>query len=511
MKRRLITLIALVALTAVPAFAQRKAGQNPPPPSSFNLTINVNTRFAAITVDGALIKGNVAVVSSGNHTVQVNARGFKNYSTTVTVNADYVLNVNLEPDFLMLTVNVNVPAFAFYLDNRPVKGNSTPVTPGSHQVKVLAQGYAPYETTVNVDQSMTVDVNLQQDLLDLTVLVNVKFAQISIDGALIKGNVAKVAPGAHTVKVSAMGFAIYEMNVNVNQSMALNVNLQQDLVNLTVLVNVKGAQIFVDGAQIMGWVAKIAPGAHQLKVLAPGFAPYEASVNVNQSMSVNVNLQQDLLDLTILVNVKGAQIWVDNQALKGNVARIAPGSHQIQVQAPGYQAYLQTVQVNQSMSLNVNLQQTSFNLNVSCDVKFAQIFINDAEQRFFPVQLPAGKYTVKARAKGYSDYSEDITINGDYSMQIQMRQRMGGIVVNVPDNKPGRDAKDPRGGRFGNVDVFIDNQPVKLSNGRTDVAPGGHRVKVVYDSFVAEVDVMVQPDTDYTVEPYLQLKVTAGR
>jgi hypothetical protein len=408
-------------------------------------------------------------------------------------------------------VNVNVPMFSFSVDGRPVKGNSTPVFPGSHQVKVTSPGYAPYEQSVQVDQSMTLNVNLQQDLFDLTILVNVKGAQIFVDGGMIRGNVAKVAPGAHQVKVIANGFAPYEVNVNVNQSMALNVNLQQDLVDLTILVNVKFAQIFVDGGMIKGNVAKVAPGAHQVKVTSPGYVPYEMNVNVNQSMALNVNLQQDSVDLTILVNVKGAQIWVDNDLIKGNVARIAPGSHQVQVQAPGYAVYLQTVQVNQSMSLNVNLERSLFSLNVSCDVKYVQIYINDAEQRNFPVQLPAGKYGIKAKAKGYSDYFEEITINGDYNMQIQMRQRMGGIIIDIPSNIV-RDAKDPRGGnRFGTVDVFIDNQPVKLNKDRVEVVPGQHRVKLVYDSFVAELDVMVQPDTDYTIEPYLQLKVTAGR
>lgn len=411
-----------------------------------------------------------------------------------------------------LTVKVNVPGAMIVVDGVVLsKGNTASLPAGNHTVLVKADGYGDYNATVNMTGDKTLNVNLAPEMVTLAVSVNVNPFAFWVDGRPVKGNAAQVTPGNHQVKVTAPGYAPYEASVQVNQSTTLTVNLQQDLADLTILVNVKGAQIWVDGAMLKGNVAKVNPGSHQVKVIAAGFVPYEMNVQVNQSMTLNVNLEQDVVDLTILVNVKGAQLWVDNEQLKGNVARVRPGSHQVQAQAPGYQVYLQTVVVNQSMTLNVNLQQSLFSLNVFCDVKGVQIFVNDAEQRGFPVKLPAGKYGIKARARGYADYYEEITLNGDYNLKIQMRQNLGSIVISIPsENKPGKGS--PQGIRLGTVDVYVDNQPVKLGPAmRAEVAPGMHRVKVVYDGMAAEIDIQIDADMVYTVEPFLQLKVSAGR
>jgi archaellum component FlaG (FlaF/FlaG flagellin family) len=264
-------------------------------------------------------------------------------------------------------------------------------------------------------------------------------------------------------------------------------------------VNVKNYDFYVDGNGVKGNAVQVVPGSHQVRVLAPGYQPYETTVNVNQSMTVNVALQPTLLTLSVSVDVKNYFFFVDGQSVKGNAVQVVPGNHQVKVQSPGYISYETTVSVNESMNLNVSLQPELYALNIYCDVKDADIFINDQMQNSFQVRLAPGKYTVRAKARGYSEYRETINLNGDYNLKIQMKMLMSGLQVTVPL------VRDLKGNRVAQVEVFVDNQQVK-PNQRTEIAPGQHRVRAVAGGMQSEMDIQVEAGKEYNIEPVIQLQ-----
>jgi archaellum component FlaG (FlaF/FlaG flagellin family) len=333
----------------------------------------------------------------------------------------------------------------------------------------------------------------------LTVNVNVPGALISVDGAAIKGNSALLKQGSHTVNVNAAGYIPYTTVINLQNNYMLGVELQPAIYTLSVAVNVKSYDFYVDGNGVKGNAVQVVPGSHQVRVLAPGYQPYETTVNVNQSMTVNVALQPTLLTLSVSVDVKNYFFFVDGQSVKGNAVQVVPGNHQVKVQSPGYISYETTVSVNESMNLNVSLQPELYALNIYCDVKDADIFINDQMQNSFQVRLAPGKYTVRAKARGYSEYRETINLNGDYNLKIQMKMLMSGLQVTVPL------VRDLKGNRVAQVEVFVDNQQVK-PNQRTEIAPGQHRVRAVAGGMQSEMDIQVEAGKEYNIEPVIQLQ-----
>ena len=91
----------------------------------------------------------------------------------------------------------------------------TKVTGGAHNVKVHADGWFDFNGPVVVNGDTTFPVTLSPQGFPLTVRVSVPNARIFIDNAEVTGTVPLVAPGAHTVQVSAPGFVAYNATINV--------------------------------------------------------------------------------------------------------------------------------------------------------------------------------------------------------------------------------------------------------------------------------------------------------
>ncbi len=311
-----------------------------------------------------------------------------------------------------VAVQVNVSGFSYFMDGKAVGGNVAKVGLGSHEVRVSAPGYVDFSQKINVTGNMSLSVNLQPMMVSLTVAVNVASFSLFVDNVAIKGNSTQVSPGNHNVKVQAPGYLPFETQVNVSQSMTLNVSLQQELFSLTVAVNVSSFSLFVDGKEIKGNTTQVTGGNHSVKVQAPGYLPFESQVNVSQSMTLNVSLQQQLFALTVVVNVSGYSFFVDGQAVAGNMVQVTPGNHQVQVQAPGYMTYAQTVSVSQAMTLNVNLQPITGGVTVNLpDFKdskgnrlgTADVFIDGKAVKVnAKSDLSPGQHTVKVSIFGMS-------------------------------------------------------------------------------------------------------------
>ncbi|MBE3065491.1 MAG: PEGA domain-containing protein, partial [Spirochaetes bacterium] len=108
---------------------------------------------------------------------------------------------------------------------------------------------------------------------------------------------------------------------------------------VTIITNVKGASIFVDGARIKGNSVSLAPGTHSVRVTAEGYEDYAVSVNVTRSMTLNAVLRAALYQLTVNPDVPNAEIFVDGARIKGNSVSVPAGMHAVRVSARGYEDY----------------------------------------------------------------------------------------------------------------------------------------------------------------------------
>jgi PEGA domain len=229
MKRPLSTLaFALLAFMASSAaYAQFM------PKAIWTLTVVVNVPGAVIYVDNQQLPGNQMKVPGGLHNVKVMADGYLAFNGPVNVNGNTTFPVNLQPAprprpvGFPLSVNVNVPSAAVFIDGVQVRGTAI-VSPGPHTVQVAAPGYQGYSATVNVSGPLTMNVPLYPAGFALTVNSNVPGAMVAVNN-IPKGPAPYsevLPPNTYTVRVSARGFVDYVATVSLDRPLVINAPLQ---------------------------------------------------------------------------------------------------------------------------------------------------------------------------------------------------------------------------------------------------------------------------------------------
>ena len=442
--RVLAFLVVSLGMVAGPAFGQGFA-----PKKIWDLTVTVNAPNAVVYVDNVLAPGGATKVAGGAHNVKVHADGYFDFNGPVVVTGNTTFPVTLAPMGFPLTVRVNVPGAQVFVDGANVTGAVPTVTPGDHQVQVTAQGYAMYSSTVSVQGPATVNVVLQPALA-LRINVNVPNAVITVDNVPVQGNTAYVSRGPHSLNVHADGYQDWNGMVNVQNNMPFSVRLTPAGLPLTVRVNVPGAQVFVDNAEVTGTVPAVAPGAHTVRVTSPGYRDYTAAVNVTAPMTLDVVLQAAGIQLSVNANVPNAQVTV-NGAPKG-------------------------------------------------PVPYSEL-------------LPRGTYAVKVTANGYADYSASVALNQQpVNLAVTLQPALSTISFVLPQEY--RDQETRPGDLRGQIKIYVDERLVNPNREtqKISVAPGQHSIRVASGAFSARVDAfMVQPGQSYVIELYMGLDVREGQ
>ncbi len=347
LKHVVIGLVCLLALA--PVFAQRTVTQGT---ASYTVTFQVNPPNAQIFVDGNAIKGNVATLTSGNHTVRVTAPGYQDYNGTIMVSGNMTVPITLQPATATVTFQLNIPGAQIYVNNQPIKGTVATLPFGTHTVRVSFAGYIEFTTTITVNGNMTVPIMLQPATATVTFQLNPGNAQVFVNNQAIKGNVATLPFGTHNVRVTAPGYLDFNTSITVNGNMTVPVTLQAQTFKLSVNANnVKGAQVLLNGAQAgtTPFNTQLTAGTYTVTVQAPGYTSYTESFTVGPDKTINVTLQQALATLTIQLpaanintDMKGGHwsqiiVWVDGVQQKGNVVQLTPGKHLIRITSGGLQ------------------------------------------------------------------------------------------------------------------------------------------------------------------------------
>ena len=280
--------VAMIALLALPGavFAQRTATQSAAP-ANYQLTIQVNVKGAAIFIDGGQLKGNVATVTAGNHSVMVKAPGYLDFSTTVSVNGNMTLPVTMQAATFQLSVNASNVKGAQVLLNGKAAGNTpfnTQLPPGTYTVTVQAPGFLGYNESFTMSGPKSINVTLQPATFQLSVNANVKGAQVLLNGGMA-GNApfnTQLSPGTYTVTVQAPGFNSYSESFTLTGPKSISVTLQPAMGTVTIALpaasvntDMKGGhwsqiQVYVDGAIQKGQIIQLPPGRHLIRVTSGG-------------------------------------------------------------------------------------------------------------------------------------------------------------------------------------------------------------------------------------------------
>lgn len=241
---KFLAILTAALLLGGSAFAQSSAsgGKKSSAPSTYQLTIAVNPSYAEIFIDGSQIKGNVATVGAGNHTVMTRAKGYLDFSMTVSVSGSITLPVNMTASNFPLSVNANNVKGAQVLVNGKAMGNtpfSVQLSPGTYTVTVQAPGYLAYNESFTLNGPKSIGVMLQPATFPLSVSVsNVKGAQVMLNGAMA-GTApfnSQLSPGTYTVTIQAPGFVSYSESFTFTGPKSISLTLQPAMGTISIVL-----------------------------------------------------------------------------------------------------------------------------------------------------------------------------------------------------------------------------------------------------------------------------------
>jgi len=216
---------------------------------SYPLTVRPNVPGASVVVDGVDTAGKPVAVGAGQHTILVQADGYKDFNVVVNVTGPLAIPVAMEPAGFPLSVNANVVGATVTINNTVV--GSVPYTqslaPGNYTVRVSADGFTDYLANVSLDRPMNVVAELKARISTISLVIPaasldpdqqgnpVGPVKIFIDNRLANANRAldgiQVAPGRHRIRVSAGGlsFDMGDVMVTAGQRYVIQLSLAAQL------------------------------------------------------------------------------------------------------------------------------------------------------------------------------------------------------------------------------------------------------------------------------------------
>ena len=374
---------------------------------------------------------------------------------------------------------------------------------GPYKIILDLPGFKPREVPITVARAQAFSVTLERAarpaVLDLRSASdqNAVAAQIFVDGTAVGTlpNRIEVGAGKHVVEVKKPGFNDFRDNAEVGEgearTMVIALVAQVKPGSILVTADVQGATVFVDGVQkdtAPAVIGDLTEGPHTVEV-RPMSVGKESGPSWKQVVNVIAGQQVKVVaqvlpaapaagSVKVLSATAGADVFLDGDAkgpVGSEIKSIPPGSHIIEVRAPGFAPKRQEVQIAAGemrvLAIDLAAEVTApklASLRVISPVPDVEVFVDGALVGKAPIDrsdLAPGKHYVVARKSGYADFKVEVDVQPGKPTEIAADLRASGSL-RVISNVAG-------------ADVSIDGTPVgKTPLTLNDVAAGDHIVEI---------------------------------
>lgn len=322
-------------------------------------------------------------------------------------------------------------------------------------------------------------------------------AHLSLQGSWLSLKLGKrylLHPGSYQLEMTAEGYEPLTAPLVVGA--ARSQEFQFRLAPLPGRLVLAGApagklQLSVDG-QLLAPAADgsyaVAAGSHRLRMLAPRYRPYEATVEVTgrgQRQEVALALVPDWADVSISSEPPGARISVAGEALGATPATVpvASGQAEIELRLEGYKPWRQSLAVTAGQQLvlpPVKLQEVDGLLEVASQPPGAAVSIDGRYRGVTPLETeiaPGRPHEVLVAKPGYDTATRRVSIEprGSAALRLELVARVGPVRVE----------SDPPG-----AEVFVDGASRGPAGQELLLLAVPHRIEVRkagYASFTTEV------------------------
>jgi hypothetical protein len=178
----------------------------------------------------------------------------------------------------------------------PYAGKALP--PGTSRVKVIKEGYQPWETEVAVEAGKRVEILAYLKPVEgsLEILSEPPGARVALDGKEIGETplaATRVLPGEHLIRIGKEEYVPYEerMEVKGGEKKTVLALLKKMAGELLVSTEPEDADIHIDGRPVgrSPYESKVlSPGPHKVKIVKEGYEVWERDVVVRAEKRVEV-------------------------------------------------------------------------------------------------------------------------------------------------------------------------------------------------------------------------------
>lgn len=271
---------------------------------------------------------------------------------------------------------------------------------------------------------------------------------VTVDGSPVGGTlgslpirVPNLPPGRHQVRVEREGYVAFEQWVEVagGQTVRVTAMLERmapDTGSILVDCDVRGAAIFLDGQdtgrQTNTVLDDVAVGTHEIEIRMEGMTPYRQTVLVQRGQRAEIHATirpaaPTAGRLTVIISpaeaAGAATVLIDSAPLPTGIrtrSDLEPGTHVVQVTAPGYVEASSSVVITAGQASTVEIRLEAVrgepsDINLQASVPGATITV-DGEDHTSPYvadETEGGTHSVVVRAAGFTEVAFTCsTVNG---------------------------------------------------------------------------------------------------
>jgi hypothetical protein len=191
---------------------------------TYTLRIDSNVSRARVRVDGEYRVEDLPMsvtLPRGTYEVSMSRGGYRSVSRTVDVTRDRRVFLQMEPVSYSLRLRPNVDDAEIYIDGeRRGSGRiSLELRPGRYSIRISADGYLDFETTLRLDGDETINANLQPAFATIRIKVPESYLnsdidnpreelRVYVDGRRRYGFQFEVRPGRHDIRLTSGAFSV---------------------------------------------------------------------------------------------------------------------------------------------------------------------------------------------------------------------------------------------------------------------------------------------------------------
>jgi len=252
---------------------------------NYQLSVITSPSGADVYVNNAYVGRSPLNVTleGGTKNLRIERSGYETYSETFVLDRSISKSITLSPQVRDYKLNVtSSPSNALVYINGTYQGR-TPLNltlrEGSYTVRVTADGYEDFSTSVSLDRDRQVSATLYAKKARLTVETEPTNASVFVDNVYVGRSPLSIDidAGRHTIRVEKSGYITDSKDVNLaagtSSSTKITLIEERPIARITISSDPKNARIFINGRDYgrSNTVVELDPGYYEVVLVLDGY------------------------------------------------------------------------------------------------------------------------------------------------------------------------------------------------------------------------------------------------